>query len=229
MGVCFGLFALFRPASGAGAPTSGQSGIGRPVAAGEGGELLERIGRGDVQAMRQVYQTCAGRARAVAAQVLRSRSEADEVVQETFVELWRRARTAGASSGPAASWVVTIARSRAIDRVRARTTAERTALAAANEELPPAVTPFEDAEQRQNEQRVRIALGTLPSEQRQVIELAYFEGLSQREIAERTGDPLGTVKTRVRLAMEKLAVELGDAALTGGRASGTAPQQEGVS
>jgi RNA polymerase sigma-70 factor (ECF subfamily) len=168
--------------------------------------LLARIARGEVQALRALYDEHAARAMAIAMRVLRSEPEAEDVVQETFLEIWRRAAQYDNRRGGAIAWVVTIARSRAIDRLRSSGTASR-AIEAASGALEPVVEPLpcDEAERRRDEQRVAAALDTLPVEQKQTIELAYFEGLSQSEIATRTGCPLGTVKMRVKLAMKKLA------------------------
>jgi RNA polymerase sigma-70 factor (ECF subfamily) len=171
-------------------------------------ELLSRVAHGDVAALRTLYDEHAPRAMAIALRILRSAQEAEDIVQETFLELWRRARQFDAARGGAVAWVVTIARSRAIDRLRATGTADRAvAGAAAGEGLTPAPfpAPHAEAERRRDELRVASALSALPEEQRQTIELAYFEGLSQSEIAERTGSPLGTVKMRVKLAIAKLS------------------------
>jgi RNA polymerase sigma-70 factor (ECF subfamily) len=102
--------------------------------------------------------------------------------------------------------MVTIARTRAIDRLRARASQDRTL--AQSVAPSSAFSPAELAEGRQARERVQAALADLPAEQRRVLELAYFEGLSQSEIAKKTGDALGTVKTRVRLGMEKLSATL---------------------
>jgi len=168
--------------------------------------LLARIARGEVQALRALYDEHGARAMAIAMRVLRSEPEAEDVVQETFLEIWRRASQYDNSRGGAIAWVVTIARSRAIDRLRSTGTASR-AIEAASGALEPPVEPLpsDEAERRRDEARVAAALDTLPVEQKQTIELAYFEGLSQSEIATRTGCPLGTVKMRVKLAMKKLA------------------------
>jgi len=193
--------------------TAARPQVGRPaVKASERArdrELLGRVAAGDVAALRTLYDEHAPRAMAVAIRILRNAPDAEDVVQETFLELWRRAPQFDAARGGAVAWVVTIARSRAIDRLRAAATAERAvegAAAAAEDVAPPAVpTPDTEAERRRDQQRVASALGALPSEQRLTIELAYFEGLSQSEIAEKTGSPLGTVKMRVKLAFAKLA------------------------
>ena len=174
-------------------------------------QLLARIAKGDVAALRTIYERHAPRAVAIAFRILRDRAEAEDIVQETFLELWRRSSQFDPDRGGAVAWVVTIARSRAIDRLRASGTAGRTiASAGAGDELVPLAlpSPSEEAERRRNQVRVAAALAELPPAQRETIELAYFEGLSQSEIAERTATPLGTVKMRVKLAMAKLATLL---------------------
>ncbi len=142
----------------------------------------------------------------VALRVLRERADAEEVLQETFIEVWRRAREYAPSRGSVEAWLLTIARTRAIDRLRSRAARGRMAEAVSAEpaqagpKLPDMLSATaEDA------MRVQAALCALPVEQRMALELAYWEGLSQTEIATRTGQPLGTVKTRVRLALLKLA------------------------
>ena len=173
--------------------------------------LLARVSGGDAVALRTLYDGCAGRAMAIAFRVLGSRSEAEEVVQETVVQVWRQAASYDASRGGAMAWIATIVRSRALDRLRARAASER---AVARSEADPATQPTapataEVAAQRELRAQVLAALAALPVEQRSAIELAYYEGLSHSEIAARLGDPLGTVKTRVRLGLAKLASVLG--------------------
>jgi RNA polymerase sigma-70 factor (ECF subfamily) len=142
---------------------------------------------------------------------LGTRPDAEEVLQDTFLEVWKRAGEYDERRGSLEAWVVTIARSRSIDRLRARGTAAKLAAVAPSLSAPdPAPPQIEAAERRQERERVQAALSSIPAEQRSVLELAYFEGLSQAEIAQRMGDPLGTVKTRIRLGMEKLAEMLED-------------------
>ncbi len=174
-------------------------------------ELLERVAQGDVTALRVLYDEHAPRAMAIATRVLRSLQDAEDVVQETFLDLWRRAAQFDPQRGGAVAWVVTIARSRAIDRLRALGTAGRAVEEATDGgELVPAAfpAPHLETERRRDRDRVGRALEALPAEQRRTIELAYFEGLSQTEIASRTGSPLGTVKMRVKLAIAKLTALL---------------------
>lgn len=172
--------------------------------------LVERAAKGDSWALRALYDRHAGRLLALALRTLGSRGDADEVVQETFVDAWRRAREFDEGRGSVGAWLTTLARTRAIDRLRSRAASGRAASSAAAEPADPPAGPPELAARAEVGLRVRDALGTLPSEQREALELAYFEGLSHREIAERTGEPLGTVKTRVRLGMEKLQGILAD-------------------
>jgi RNA polymerase sigma-70 factor, ECF subfamily len=145
----------------------------------------------------------------VALRVLRERSEAEEVLQDTFLEVWRRAREYSPARGTVEAWLLTIARTRAIDRLRSRSARGRM-VEAKSAEPPEAGPKLPDvlSAAAEDAQRVQAALLGLPVEQRMALELAYWEGLSQTEIAERTGQPLGTVKTRVRLALLKLAGKL---------------------
>jgi len=179
------------------------------------GELIARIAGGDSTALRSLYDRCGSRAFTVALGVLSNRGEAEDVVQETFLQVWRQAERFDARRGGAMAWIVTIARSRAIDRLRARGAADRV-VASVREEPPGrgAPSPSEAAEHAEIRRKVADALAELPAEQRRALELAYFRGLSQAEIASELGDPLGTVKTRVRLGLGKLASLL-DASIIG--------------
>jgi RNA polymerase sigma-70 factor (ECF subfamily) len=173
---------------------------------------VERAARGDAAGLRALYDRLAPRALALALRILGARGEAEEVVQEAFLEVWRRARDYDPARAEPSSWVVMITRSRALDRLRSRSTAERTAQSSAQEPREPAApSPLEEAERRGARERIARALASLPAEQLQAIELAYYQGLSHSEIAARTGTPLGTVKTRIKLAMDKLAALLREA------------------
>jgi RNA polymerase sigma-70 factor, ECF subfamily len=174
-------------------------------------DLLRQVALGSAEAMRQVYARCSARAFAIAVRLLPSRAEAEEVLQETFLEVWRRAREFDPERGGLETWVMTIARTRTIDRLRSLGTVSRMVEGMAQQPPPVSATPpapDDTASAKQDQQRVRGALARLPPEQREVVLLAYFDGLSQSEIAQKTGQPLGTVKTRARLALEKLAALL---------------------
>jgi RNA polymerase sigma-70 factor (ECF subfamily) len=175
------------------------------------GELVARAAAGDERAIGPLYDRYGAVLYAVAYRITGQRADAEEVVLEAFAQAWREAPRFEAGRGSVAGWLTTIARSRALDLVRARTRRDRiTATAAADRpDVSPAMGNFrpDPAGALDNDERrrqVRQALETLSAPQRQAIELAYFEGLSQSEIAERLREPLGTVKTRVRLGMQKL-------------------------
>jgi RNA polymerase sigma-70 factor (ECF subfamily) len=176
---------------------------------------MERIGRGDPQALEQLYDRHGSAVLALCLRILRDRAEAEDVLEEVFWELWqRRGRYDGERSSPF-SYLMTLSRSRALDRLRFRRRREGVWQGLPEGELPAgsAPTPFEDA--LLSEQRVAIerALHELPEASRRAVELNFFEGLSHREIADRLGDPLGTVKTRIRqglLALRKVLRALRD-------------------
>ncbi len=163
------------------------------------------LGLGD---LRSLYDACAGKVLGVALRLLKDRQEAEDVVQETFLEIWRRPERYDPSRGSLEAWAVLIARSRALDRIRSRGSALRMVERASDDPPAQAPAPLELVERRERGSRVARALATLPDAQREAIELAFFGGLTQAEIAARLGEPLGTIKTRVRLGMEKLAGQL---------------------
>jgi len=165
------------------------------------------VAAGDPAALRTLYDDHAPRAMAIALRMLHNPQEAEDVVQDTFLEIWRRARRFEGARGGAAAWVVSIARTRAIDRLRAsRTSGVALEGTAATEDLMPMADPSlaGQTQGRRDQARVTTALAALPAEQRETIELAYFEGLSEAEIAAQTGTPLGVVKMRVNRAMKRL-------------------------
>jgi RNA polymerase sigma-70 factor (ECF subfamily) len=170
--------------------------------------LLTAVARGERASLRALYDRLSAHALAVALRVLGSRSEAEEVVQDVFMDVWARATQFDPARGAARTWILSMARNRAIDRLRSRGAAARAVDGAFAQALTAPVadaTPLEKAEQRQARERIQAALAELPPEQRLVLELGYFEGLSQTEIAERLREPLGTIKSRARAALEKLA------------------------
>jgi RNA polymerase sigma-70 factor (ECF subfamily) len=144
--------------------------------------------------------------------ILKSADDVEDVVEETFWQTWRQANRFAADRGSVQTWVLTIARSRALDRLRAARRLREDSIddssdsGAIDGNISARSTsdPSADVEHSERRQLVVAALSELPQEQRQALELGYFGGLSQTEIAERTGQPLGTIKTRMRLAMLKL-------------------------
>ena len=173
--------------------------------------LLEGVARGDEPALERLYDRYSAPLYALAYRIAGERSDAEEIVLDCFSQAWRDAPRFRAERGSVIAWLTMICRSRALDLVRARGRRARlvSSAAAAEPDTPPAMGGRDPAEERDLEQRerrevVRNALRGLSDSQRQAIELSYYAGLSHSEIAERLGEPLGTVKTRVRLAMEKL-------------------------
>jgi RNA polymerase sigma-70 factor (ECF subfamily) len=172
--------------------------------------LLDRMRGGDEGALAVLYDRWSDRVHSLAAHLLRDARDAEDIVEETFWQAWRGAARFDAARGAVGTWLLTICRSRALDRLRAsRRRPENTSL----DDAPPVEDPRDDPGAAmvasETGRIVRAALAELPAEQRQAVELAYFRGLSQSEIAEQTGQPLGTIKTRVRLAMVKLREKLG--------------------
>jgi RNA polymerase sigma-70 factor, ECF subfamily len=169
--------------------------------------LVRRVVAREEAALAELYDRYASLLLAVIRRILFAGPDAEEVVQEAFLQVWLQADRYDPSRSSVSTWLVLIARSRALDRLRARHARDRAVAAAEAEPKPPAdassggETHVLHAERRT---RVREALGELPSEQREVLELAFFGGLSQTEISTRTGAPLGTVKTRALLGMKKL-------------------------
>jgi RNA polymerase sigma-70 factor, ECF subfamily len=166
--------------------------------------LVQRVARGEQQAFLALYDRHAARVHALSLRILSDPMLAEEVTQDTFMKLWSRARMYLSERGSFVVWLLTIARRTALDRLRLET--RRPLLSDSNdpEELWPNLP---DKSQDADEARWKsmyFAVHALPREQQIVVELAYYQGLSQSEIAEELGWPLGTVKTRLRAAMQAL-------------------------
>jgi len=167
-------------------------------------ELLKAIAARDEAALAQLYDLYRTILFGLLMRILNNREEAEDVLQEVFLQVWRKAADFDETRGRPFTWLVTLARSRGIDRLRTLAARERVAVAGArevSEEISDAATDAFKSEQRG---LVSDALAKLPDEQKRPIMLAYFDGLSQTEIATRTGAPLGTVKTRMRTGMIRL-------------------------
>ena len=166
--------------------------------------LLRRIVGGDHKALAEMYDLFAGLADGLALRILHDATEAEDVVQEVFVQVWRQATRYDPARGSPEAWLCTMSRTRALDRLRRRT---------ARREEPSEAAPNPTGVPRAEEAlAVRSALQGLPEDQRRALELAYYEGLTQSEIARHLGEPLGTIKTRIRTGMIRLRETLGAAA-----------------
>lgn len=173
--------------------------------------LVARIASGDERALSLLYDRYASTMYAVASRIAGERADAEEIVLETFSQAWRNAERFHGEKGSAIAWLTMMCRSRALDLVRSRGRRHRLVDTAqqADPTGAPAMgsgpdDPTSQVADGERARRVAEALEALSPPQRQAIELAYYEGLSHSEIAERLDEPLGTVKTRVRLAMQKL-------------------------
>jgi RNA polymerase sigma-70 factor (ECF subfamily) len=173
--------------------------------------LVERLRAQDQTALDTLYERYSKVVYAIALRIIGQAADAEDVVVDSFWQVWQQAASYDASRGQLRTWIVTIARSRALDRLRAL---RRSPLADAEEvdvagrEIVADDDPEQAAWLAQQSSIVRTALASLPREQREALELAYYHGLSQSEVAERLGEPLGTIKTRIRLGMMKLREQL---------------------
>jgi RNA polymerase sigma-70 factor, ECF subfamily len=178
-------------------------------------DLVLRLQRRDPQALGELYDRYGRIVFTVILRVVRDAAIAEDLVQETFLRVWNRVQGFDAEKGAIAPWLLAVARNRAIDYLRSVAGRERNALEFEETDHPALFVDMEQEILTSDKARViKGALEKLNANQRQVIELAYFEGLSQTEMAERMGQPLGTVKTWVRTALKNLRDELGAAAVT---------------
>jgi RNA polymerase sigma-70 factor (ECF subfamily) len=166
--------------------------------------LLRRVGEGDREAFEQLYERYARAVFGLALRRLGDREQAEDALQETFASVWRSARSYRPERGPAAPWLFAVARNAVVDRARAR----RDPIAEPPDTASPEAGPAERAEAGWVAWRLHRAFEDLPPAERVVLELAYWGGMSQSEIAEFLSIPLGTVKTRTRNGLARLADEL---------------------
>jgi RNA polymerase sigma-70 factor, ECF subfamily len=159
--------------------------------------LLTRIGQHDEKAMEDIFRRYSGPVYSVALRVLHDSGQAEDVLQEVFLQLWRNPDAFVQDRGSLGAWLVVVARNRSIDLLRRRKPSD----SVEDVILASPVNVAGEAEQNIMMEKVRRVIAGLPGEQRKSLELAYFEGLTHSEIALRTGDPLGTVKTRIRQAL----------------------------
>ncbi|MGW1093496.1 sigma-70 family RNA polymerase sigma factor [Streptomyces sp. NPDC002596] len=173
-------------------------------------ELLDLVARGDQTAFAKVYDAVCGPVLGLVRSVLRDPAQSEEVAQEVLVEVWRTAPRFRASRGSAMNWVLTLAHHRAVDRVRSvEATTARERRAALLDRTPEFDEVTEQVESRLEREQVRRCMRTLSELQRQSVTLAYYRGLTYREVAELLSVPLGTIKTRLRDGLIRLRDCLG--------------------
>jgi RNA polymerase sigma-70 factor (ECF subfamily) len=176
-------------------------------------ELMRRLFHKDKRAFEAIFDRYGDLVYSTALRILRDAHLAQDVSQEIFVRLWRKPESYVAERGRFLTWMISVTRNRAVDEIRSRGRRLRHETASPEEqerEIPAgeANDPALNAQLAEQARTVRTALAELPPEQRQVIELAYFGGLTQQEISDQLDQPLGTVKTRIRLGMQKLRAAL---------------------
>jgi RNA polymerase sigma-70 factor (ECF subfamily) len=171
-------------------------------------ELIRKIGQGDRASFAEFYEKFGGVIYSTAMRVLNDPRDAEDVAQEVFVMIWEKANMYDPTRGKPLTWAVTMTRNKSIDRLRSLQRRFRLRDELENEAAAADVTtdrvPLDDVETQERGQILRSAVMKLSKEQREVIEMAYFSGLTQNEIADRLHEPLGTVKARIRRGMIKL-------------------------
>ena len=178
-------------------------------------ELLKAVAGGDDAALGQLYDRYRLILFGLLMRILNNREEAEDVLQEVFLQVWRRAKDFDENRGRPFTWLVTLARSRGIDRLRSLASRERVAVAEANERTEEVSDAASDAIKSERLGVVNSALADLPEDQKRPLMLAYFDGLTQSEIATKLNVPLGTVKTRMRSGMMKLREAFGKSSYFG--------------
>lgn len=176
-------------------------------------ELMPLIGEKDPEAFEVFYDRHGGVAYSLAYRIVGEKAAAEDVTQEAFISIWRSGARFDRARGSVRSWMLSIVRNRAIDMLRSRAgKAPKLTFddEAVLEQRPAEELTDEEAMQHETAKELRGAVGSLPNEQAKVIELAYFGGFSQSEIARMLGLPLGTVKGRIRLGLEKIRNELAE-------------------
>jgi RNA polymerase sigma-70 factor, ECF subfamily len=173
-------------------------------------ELLRRIAAGDRLSFAEFYDRHATLMFSIACKILHDAGEAEDVLQETFLQIWQKAGSFDPQLGKAVSWVAILVRNKAIDRIRALQRRSRLAEAAGVEQAVQEAgdTANEAIHGREKATLIQSAIGALPAEQRQAIEMAFFSGLTQNEISEKLREPLGTIKARIRRGLLKLRDQL---------------------
>ena len=176
-------------------------------------ELLAQVAQGSTEAFSQLYDEFSSALLGITLGILKNRAEAEETLQDIFVTVWKSADKYHPERGKASTWLISLARNRSIDRLRSRQRREKLVETAREKDSVP---DFDDKSPEtpliamELSERVRASLRTLPEDMRTVLELAFFHSLTQNEISEYLDQPLGTVKSRIRRAMERVRASLTD-------------------
>lgn len=171
--------------------------------------MVARLSNGDMDAAGELYDRYASQVFGLARRILKNDGDAEEIVQDVFAQAWRTARSFESSRGSLIGWLLMITRTRSIDRLRARASRPDTMAEPYTAALQaPGVSAVDQVLSAEQATRIQQALVALPEAQRRALELAYYEGLTQSEIAARLAEPLGTVKTRMRSALMTLRQRL---------------------
>jgi RNA polymerase sigma-70 factor (ECF subfamily) len=180
-----------------------------PISADDAASVVARLARGEVEALAELYDRHAALVYSLARRILRNDADAEDVVQEAFAQAWRTAARYDPARGSVAGWLLVMTRTRALDKLRSRRARPDSDPSALPETLQSdSAAPPEALIAAEQAAVVQEALRSLPAPQRTALELAYYEGLTQSEIATRLSEPLGTVKTRMRRALETLRARL---------------------
>lgn len=169
-------------------------------------EMVHGVARGDEVAFANLYDATCRMVHGVAVRILGNEADAEEVTLDVYNQVWRSAKSFQAGRGTVTAWLLTLSRTRSLDKLRSRASRQRNTESMNDRFDAPASTASPEEQSAASQQRKLLlsALSRLPFEQRQAVEMAYFDGLSHAELALRLGEPLGTVKTRIRLGMMKL-------------------------
>ena len=171
---------------------------------------LEGVAVGNAEALAALYDEAGTVLYSLTLRILGNTADAEEVLLEVFEQVWRSARHFDPARSGAWRWLTMLARSRSIDRLRASATKRKIEASRSFDGVSQDLWPDEASMVRQQQMRIRASLHALPQEQREALELAYFSGLTHVEIAAAPGAPLGTIKTRIRMGMDKLRVAMGE-------------------
>lgn len=195
--------------------SSGMGGSRPPLRATDAlwNECIQRAARGDQQGLAELYDQSSRLVYAVIYRITGNPADAEEITLDVYTQVWRRAQEYSPERGSPSAWLTMMARSRALDRVRSKSSRSQheSSLDPAFDAVSSGQSAEESAILTESRQRIRAAMGQLSAEQREAIELSFFSGLTHTELAERLGQPLGTVKTRIRLGMMRLRTALGAA------------------